>query len=127
MHVTIDHRNAVAPGDQLRSQLVLLIVGGSLSAGERLPSVRQLASDLKLAPGTVARVYKELEASGHVVTSGSGTRVATLGLRAVTERRQHVEEAATSFVATAARAGADVSEALAAVRQAYRQLSSEAV
>lgn len=127
MHVTIDHRGPIPPGEQLRSQLVLAIVGGSLPAGERLPSVRQLASDLKLAPGTVARVYKDLEASGHLLTSGSGTRVADLGGRAEAERRQHVEEAAKAFAATAHRAGADVSEALAAVRQAYRQMSTAAV
>jgi DNA-binding transcriptional regulator YhcF (GntR family) len=45
--------------------------------GDRLPSVRQLADDLQLAPNTVARVYKELEASGYLVTRGrNGTTVA---------------------------------------------------
>lgn len=48
----------------------------SAGAGERLPSVRQLASDLDVAPGTVAKVYRSLEADGLLVSrAGSGTRV----------------------------------------------------
>ena len=54
-----------------------LITSGQLGAGERLPTVRQTASDLGVAPGTVAKAYKMLEADGIVDTRvGSGTRVA---------------------------------------------------
>ena len=53
-----------------------LIVSGRLGAGERLPSVRQTASDLGVAPGTAARAYKMLEADGLVVSrTAAGTRV----------------------------------------------------
>lgn len=64
------------PSDQIRDQLRGLITSGILGAHERLPSVRQLASDLGVAPGTVAKVYKLLEAEGMVATRiGGGTRV----------------------------------------------------
>ncbi|HEU0014716.1 MAG TPA: GntR family transcriptional regulator [Longimicrobium sp.] len=50
---------------------------GELRPGERLPTVRQLADRLDVAPGTVARAYGELERRGVVVTEGArGTRIA---------------------------------------------------
>ncbi len=66
------------PYEQLRRQLVELISSGRLERGQRLPPVRQLAADLGLAAGTVARTYRELETAGLVVTRrGGGTRVST--------------------------------------------------
>lgn len=54
-----------------------LIVSGQLGAGERLPTVRQAASDLGVAAGTAAKAYKLLERDGLVVTrTAAGTRVA---------------------------------------------------
>lgn len=53
------------------------IVAGRLGSGERLPSIRQVAADLGVAVGTVAKAYRQLEADGLVVTrTGGGTRVA---------------------------------------------------
>jgi GntR family transcriptional regulator len=64
------------PYEQLRRQIVELIASGRLAPGRRLPPVRQLASDLGLAAGTVARTYRELEAEALVTTHrGGGTRV----------------------------------------------------
>ncbi len=54
-----------------------LIASGQLGAGERLPTVRQTARDLSVAPGTAAKAYKLLERDGLVVTrTAAGTRVA---------------------------------------------------
>jgi DNA-binding transcriptional regulator YhcF (GntR family) len=62
--------------EQIRDQIRGLITAGVLAAQQRLPSVRQLASDLKVAPGTVAKAYRTLEEEGVLVTKiGSGTRV----------------------------------------------------
>ena len=64
------------PYEQLRRQLCDLIRTGHLRSGERLPPVRQLATDLGVAAGTVARTYRELDAGGWVVTRrGGGTQV----------------------------------------------------
>lgn len=53
------------------------VVSGRLGSGERLPTVRQAARDLGVAPGTVAKAYKMLERDGLIVTRGAaGTRVA---------------------------------------------------
>lgn len=65
-----------APAGQIRDQIRGLIATDQLPAGERLPSVRQLAKDLGVAPGTVAKAYRLLEHEGLVQTRvGGGTRV----------------------------------------------------
>ncbi|MGJ9426884.1 GntR family transcriptional regulator, partial [Nesterenkonia halotolerans] len=63
------------PTDQVHDQIRGLIVSGQLPAGERLPSVRQLAKDLNLAPGTVAKAYKSLEVEGFLTARRGGTFV----------------------------------------------------
>lgn len=75
--ITVDDASGVAPFEQVRDQLADLIATGALAEGDKLPTVRGLATDLQLAPGTVARAYKELEALGLVTTrSRAGTVVA---------------------------------------------------
>ncbi|MDP9889394.1 GntR family transcriptional regulator [Pseudarthrobacter enclensis] len=64
------------PAEQIHDQIRGLITTGALAANERLPSVRQLAADLRVAPGTIAKVYKQLEEEQFVETRvGAGTRV----------------------------------------------------
>lgn len=56
-----------------------LVRTGALPVGSRLPAIRQLAGDLGLAAGTVARVYRELEAAGVLRTARrAGTVVAAV-------------------------------------------------
>ncbi len=52
--------------EQIQSQIRRYIEAGVLSPGDRLPSVRQLASENGINPNTVARAYAELEKSGYV-------------------------------------------------------------
>jgi GntR family transcriptional regulator len=76
MRITVDPDSGTPPYEQIRQHIDDLITTGSLAAGHRLPPVRQLAGDLGLAPGTVARAYRELEQGGLVQTRrGAGTRV----------------------------------------------------
>src|SRR5215831_15717327 len=59
--------------DQVRSG----VASGSLSAGDQLPTVRQLAVDLEINPNTVMRAYRELELGGMIEThQGTGTFIA---------------------------------------------------
>ena len=67
--LVIDVSSGVAPWRQIRDQLSVLIAGGLLPIGARLPTIRQLAMDLGLAAGTVARAYRELEADGVLHTA----------------------------------------------------------
>ena len=75
--VEIDLRSPVPPFEQIRARIADLAAAGELPAGTRLPSVRALAGDLGIAPNTVVRAYRELEAAGVVRTArGKGTVVA---------------------------------------------------
>ncbi|HJU73173.1 MAG TPA: Clp protease N-terminal domain-containing protein [Gemmatimonadaceae bacterium] len=63
--------------EQIIAQVQEAVATAELSSGGRLPAVRELADELDIAPGTVARAYTELERLGVVVTDGArGTRVA---------------------------------------------------
>jgi DNA-binding transcriptional regulator YhcF (GntR family) len=59
--LTLDPDNPTPPYEQLRRQLADLIAARQLGPGDRLPPLRQLAGDLGVAVGTVARTYRELE------------------------------------------------------------------
>jgi len=68
----LDPVSTVPLYEQLRAQLVVMIAVGHLEPGSRLPTIRHLANTAKLAPGTVARAYRELETDGAV--EGQGRR-----------------------------------------------------
>ena len=108
------------PYEQLRKQFTDLIASGVLAPGDRVPPLRQLARDLGLAVGTVARTYRELEAEGLLVSRrGGGTRVAgNLPRLSSDERRRRLNELAVSYLQHARQLGVDDHSALEAVRRA---------
>jgi GntR family transcriptional regulator len=65
---------------QLAEQIKRAVAIGSLAPGERLPTVKMLAHDLKVNANTVARVYRELEREGIIATApGRGSFVRDQG------------------------------------------------
>ncbi len=77
MRIEIDPRAPTPPSEQIADQVRLAVAGGRLTPGERLPSVRGLATQALVNPNTVARAYRELEREGTVQTRpGSGVYVA---------------------------------------------------
>lgn len=70
MIISLDENAPIPAYDQLREQITDAIIGGGLRPGERLAPIRQLANDLEVSPGTVARAYRELEASQLIKTRG---------------------------------------------------------
>ncbi len=80
MEWLIDPRNGIPIYVQLRDLIKRAIATGCLQPGTQLPTVRQLAVNLKINPNTVARVYSELEREGYLQTrQGKGTFVAQGG------------------------------------------------
>lgn len=74
--ITIDASSPVPVFDQICSQIDGLIRTGILPEGSKLPSVRQLAADLQIAPGTVKKAYDELQSRGLIDTGhGRAARV----------------------------------------------------
>ena len=114
--LTLDPDNPTPPYEQLRRQLADLITAGQLSPGDRLPALRQLAGDLGVAVGTVARTYRELEHEGMLTSRrGGGTRVAANRRAATTDRRQLLGGMAADFVTRARGLGFTNEEILVAL------------
>lgn len=112
MDLTIEHDSAVAPFEQLRSQIAGRVARGELGPGSRLPTVRALAADLGLAVNTVARAYRELEQDGVVITRGrKGTFVASALVDGTSDAPAALRHAATGFTREARRAGLTRAEA----------------
>lgn len=81
------------------------IASGTLSVGDQLPTVRQLAVDLSINPNTVARAYRELELGGVLEThQGTGTFINAHKLRGSDEERSR--QLAQIVADSVARAGA---------------------
>jgi DNA-binding transcriptional regulator YhcF (GntR family) len=77
LRVAVDTESGIPPWRQVHDQIVRAITTGSLARDARLPPIRQLSRDLGLASGTVARVYRELEAAGWVTTARARGTVVT--------------------------------------------------
>ena len=104
----IDPAAPQPPFEQLRTQIASRVASGELSPATRLPTVRALADQVGLAVNTVARVYRELEADGVVVTEGRrGTFVAASAHGSGDE----AAAAAGEYVATVRRLGLGLVEA----------------
>jgi DNA-binding transcriptional regulator YhcF (GntR family) len=119
--IRIDPDNPLAPYEQLRSQIAAMVASGDLEPGQKLQTVRQLASDLGLAANTVARAYRELEADGVISTQGRrGTFVHSLRLdENAAPPAPDAERAASVFAATARRMGLSLPEATRLVESAW--------
>ena len=124
-HLTIDAETATAPFEQVRTQIATAVAAGRLSAGTRLPTVRQLAADLGLAANTVARAYRELEADAVVTTHGRrGTFVRSEVVDGHTDHSQAADIAkasAVDYVHTVRRLGLSSQEAMRLVENNWNE------
>ncbi|RSM55294.1 GntR family transcriptional regulator [Amycolatopsis sp. WAC 01376] len=121
LKVVVDTDLGIAPWRQVRDQLVHLITTGALAPGTRLPPIRQLARDLALASGTVARAYRELEENGWVYTArAKGTVVAESADRP--EKAALLKAAADEYARAARELGVEPGDALDAVAAALESL-----
>ena len=71
MLIVIDHNSRIPIYEQIKTQIIALINTGVLAPGDKLPSLRALASDLSLNFNTIKKVFAQLEADG-VIESRPG-------------------------------------------------------
>ena len=72
--LSIDYRDARPIYEQVKDGLRRLVVTGVIAEGEKLPSVRTLASSLAINPNTIQRAYEALEAEGYIYSvTGKGS------------------------------------------------------
>ena len=75
--ILLDYKDRRPIYEQVRDGLRRLIVSGTLPLGEKLPSVRELSTQLTINPNTIQKAYRDLESEGYIYTvTGKGTFVA---------------------------------------------------
>jgi GntR family transcriptional regulator len=115
--ITVDVTSPTPPFEQIRAQIAGFVSSGLLRNGARLPTMRALAADLGVAVGTVARAYRELEASG-LVASRRRTGTVVIAPAPAPTPPAGVEEAARELADRAVRAGLDDEATLTLLRAA---------
>jgi GntR family transcriptional regulator len=103
---------------QIMDQVRGGIASGALTAGDQLPTVRQLAVDLEINPNTVVRAYRELELGGLLEThQGTGTFISAQKMkRADAQRERQLAQIVGDCVARAGAAGFTVDELIEELR-----------
>lgn len=117
--VSIDPRDATPIYAQLERALRAGIATGRLQPGAQLPTVRQLAVDLRVNANTVARVYAELERAGVIETRrGVGSFVTATPAQAhpPREHERRLRAFATRILADADAAGFSIDDVMTALR-----------
>lgn len=98
MNVLIDNKSGTPIYDQIYSQIRNQIVNGTLKEHEALPSIRNLAKDLRISFITTKRAYEELEKNGYIYTiPAKGCYVAERNLELIKEENlrkieEHIEQ-----------------------------------
>ena len=101
--VHLDYRDARPIYTQIADGIREQILSSALHPGDRLPSVRELASSLTINPNTIQRAYRQLEAEGWIATvPGKGCFVCGSSMAMERERERHfraLDEAAAALTA----------------------------
>lgn len=120
MLISIDAADARPIYVQIMDEIKRAVVLGTVKPDDPLPSVRQLAGELKVNPNTVQQAYRELERDGLVyVRRGQGTFVAEEGaVQTDKERRELARMVADRALREAYRNGLTSDDLLAAIREA---------
>ena len=94
MNILISNASSQPIYEQIYTQIKNAIIAGDLEEGDALPSIRQLAKDLRISVITTKRAYDELEQDGFVYTvAGKGSYVAAKNMEMIREGQlKEIEE-----------------------------------
>lgn len=109
--------------EQIRKQIAEQIVNGQLSMGEQLPSIRELAKELKISVITTKRAYKELENEGFIDTvPGKGTFVSVLDKEALLKQKQEgIKQQIKQMVEESKKADITLEQLIMLISQYYEE------
>ena len=112
---------------QIEEGVRRLIALGALEPGSSVPSVRDLAKDLRVNPNTVARAYQRLTEGGVLsVKRGEGTYVADEPpITKKAARNEALRDAATRYASTAIAVGAEMDDAVDELQTAFERVVRE--
>lgn len=123
----IDPRSPVPLYEQIAARIRVAVAAEEYVAGQSLPSVRQLAAQLRVNPATVVQAYRDLEREGFVeMRHGAGTFVqAVTADRRGEERLRQARELVRGLLEAAARVGVTAQELKLALAEASGEAARE--
>jgi len=127
MYLRLDYQSGEAIYRQIVEQIKYKIASGELKPNEQLPSIRDLAKQLKVNPRTVVKIYEELQSGGLVVRrQGQGVFVKN-GQAAVPihTRDKLIGEIARRMLAEAYRLGASEQEVIEIFSKIIEEMRSD--
>ncbi len=119
----VDPKNAAPIWRQIEDGVRRLAASGNLQPDEAVPSVRELAKELRVNPATVAKAYQRLSDAGIlIVRRGEGTFISQRSKDSIeNDRRRILNDSARCFVDIAKTVNAQQDEAVAAVENQWNQ------
>lgn len=97
--ININFRDSRPIYEQVKTTLRKLIVSGAMSPHEKLPSVRELASQLVINPNTIQRAYRELEQESYIISIPGKGSYANLSAQVDEGRKKELLTAMDEIVA----------------------------
>lgn len=121
MNIIISNQSSIPLYEQISSQIRSAVLKGELSAGEALPSIRQLARELRVSIITTKRAYEELESQGYVqAVPGKGSFVSSASSQRLREAAlAQLEDQLGEAVAAGAALGVTLEEMQETVAALY--------
>ena len=107
MFEQLDSRSPTPLYDQIAARIRVAVAAGDLNAGDALPSVRNMASELRVNPATVVQAYRALESEGFLeMRQGAGTFIKEVGEAMLeSERRAAADRLVERMIVEAGRLG----------------------
>lgn len=98
MRIVLAHQSGIPIYEQIKEQIKASVLSGELPENQLLPSIRQLALDLKVSVITTTRAYKDLEIEGFIQTvPGKGSYIKKIDNDLI--RLQYLAETKTALLA----------------------------
>ena len=88
--INLNYRDQRPIYEQIKEGIRNLVITGAMESGEKLPSVRELASSLAINPNTIQRAYRELEAEGYIYSIPGKGSFADVGEHIKSKRREEL-------------------------------------
>ncbi|MBP3929178.1 MAG: GntR family transcriptional regulator [Peptostreptococcaceae bacterium] len=124
MNINISNTSTIPLYEQIQTQIKSQILNGSLQQGEGLPSIRNLAKELKVSIITTKRAYEELEKDGFIQTVvGKGTFVSNQNTERLKEiTLYNLENKLEEIIKQAKSAGITLEEGLEIFKSIYEEV-----
>ena len=115
--ISLNYRDASPIYEQIKNGLKRLIVTGAMKEGDKLPSVRALATELAINPNTIQKAYNELENEGYIYSVPGKGSFAIGEIKADEHRKEELKQRIRELIAELRFLGAGQGELLALVQE----------